>query len=60
MDWTWARTETGRYELTYLKYAEEANDSFSTIQEWTKEDIHAYTVDHRINQCRITQLPQMA
>jgi hypothetical protein len=37
----------GRYELSYLKYTEEANDTFTTIKEWTKSTITTKIVDHR-------------
>ena len=47
MDWTWQREANGRYKLTYLKYAEEANDSFSTIKEWRETTVTTYTVDHK-------------
>jgi len=47
MDWTWLREPNGRYKLSYLKYAEEANDTFSTIKEWTETTITTYTVDHK-------------
>lgn len=46
-DWRWSRQPSGRYELTYFKYAEEANDSFATVKEWTKEEIKTYTVSHK-------------
>jgi hypothetical protein len=46
-DWTWSRQSNGRYELVYFKYAEEANDSFATIKEWTKDSIKTITVSHK-------------
>ena len=47
IDWRWDREPSGRYTLCYLKYAEEANDTFSTIKEWTPEKIDTYTVNHK-------------
>jgi hypothetical protein len=38
-DWTWERQPSGAYELSYIKYLEEVNDTFSTVKEWTKESI---------------------
>jgi len=45
-DWTWTRLPNGRYNLTYLKYIEDANDSIATVKEWTTTEIHTYVVDH--------------
>jgi len=46
-DWAWQRQANGSFELTYLKYAEEANDTVSTIKEWRKDTITTYVVDHK-------------
>jgi hypothetical protein len=46
-DWQWYRDPSGKYRLVYLKYAEEANDTFSTIKEWTEDMITTYVVDHK-------------
>ena len=45
-DWTWRREASGAYTLTYFKYVEEANDSFSTIKEWTLEEIRTTQINH--------------
>lgn len=45
-DWRWNRQPNGRYNLTYLKYIEDANDSVSTIKEWFEDEIHTWVVDH--------------
>jgi hypothetical protein len=45
-DWTWNRQANGRYNLTYLKYIEDANDSVSTIKEWYADEIHTWVVNH--------------
>jgi hypothetical protein len=45
LDWTWSRSPSGHYELTYFKYVEEINDTLSTIKIWTKEQIETYVVD---------------
>lgn len=46
-DWTWNRLPNGRYNLTYLKYIEDANDSTSTIKEWFSDEIHTWVVNHK-------------
>ena len=45
-DWTWNRLPNGRYNLTYLKYIEDANDSISTVKEWFETEIHTWIIDH--------------
>jgi hypothetical protein len=45
-DWTWNRQPNGRYNLTYLKYIEDANDSISTVKEWSPTEIHTWIIDH--------------
>lgn len=45
-DWRWNRLPNGRYNLTYFKYIEEANDTVATIREWTTTEIHTWIVDH--------------
>lgn len=47
MDWRWNRQPSGRFELTYLKYTEEANDTIAVIKEWTKETITTKVVSHK-------------
>lgn len=46
-DWRWNRLPNGRYNLTYIKYIEDANDSVSTIKEWYADEIHTWVVDHK-------------
>ena len=46
-DWGWRRNANGRYDLTYLKYIEEGNDTVSTIREWTTTEIHTWVLDHK-------------
>jgi hypothetical protein len=46
MDWEWSRDAMGRFELQYLKYTEEVNDTFTTIKEWTKQTITTKIVNH--------------
>ena len=46
MDWEWSRDPLGRFELTYLKYTEEVNDTFTTVKEWTKQTITTKIVNH--------------
>jgi len=45
-DWEWRREASGAYTLVYFKYVEEANDTFSTIKEWTTEEIRTRQVNH--------------
>lgn len=47
LDWKWSRSPTGRYELVYMKYVEEVNDTLSTIKEWTADTITTMVVDHK-------------
>jgi hypothetical protein len=47
MDWRWNRLPSGRFELTYLKYTEEANDTIGIIKEWTKDTITTKVVSHK-------------
>jgi hypothetical protein len=47
MDWQWSRDALGRFELQYLKYTEEVNDTFTTIKEWTKTAIVTKVVNHK-------------
>jgi hypothetical protein len=47
MDWRWNRQPSGRFELTYMKYTEEANDTIAVIKEWTKETITTKVVSHK-------------
>jgi hypothetical protein len=45
-DWRWFREPSGAYTLEYLKYIEEVNDTFSTIKEWTLDEIITSQVNH--------------
>lgn len=44
-DWKWARRLNGSYELVYLKYVEDTNDSVTVIKEWTKTEVVTSTLD---------------
>jgi hypothetical protein len=44
-DWKWSRRPNGRYDMTYVKYIEDVNDSVTTIREWTPELIRTWEVD---------------
>jgi len=46
-DWRFRRLPNGRYDLEYLKYIEEGNDTVSTIREWFPDRIETWIVDHR-------------
>ena len=45
LDWQWKRAINGAYELVYLKYIEEINDSQRTVKIWTKETVRTVVVD---------------
>jgi hypothetical protein len=44
-DWKWSRRPNGRYDITYIKYIEDVNDSVTTIREWTPEIIRTWEMD---------------
>lgn len=46
-DWRWARQANGRYDLVYIKYIEDVNDSVTTIREWTPETIRTWEANDR-------------
>jgi hypothetical protein len=52
MDWLWTRDDMGRYELSYLKYTEEVNDTFTTVKEWSKTAIVTKIVNHQSREIR--------
>jgi len=45
-DWKWARRLNGSYELVYLKYVEDTNDTVTVIKEWTKETVTTSHLNH--------------
>lgn len=45
IDWRWKRTAMGSYQLEYIKYIEDVNDTITTIKKWTTTEIKTYTVD---------------
>ncbi len=45
-DWKWARRLNGSYELVYLKYVEDTNDSTTVIKEWTKTEVTTSNLNH--------------
>jgi hypothetical protein len=45
-DWKWARRLNGSYELVYLKYVEDTNDSVTVIKEWTKTEVTTSHLNH--------------
>jgi DNA-binding protein Fis len=46
-DWKWARRLNGSYELVYLKYVEDANDTITVVKEWTKTEVTTSTLSHK-------------
>jgi hypothetical protein len=45
-DWSWNRLPNGRYNLSYLKYIEDVNDTVGTVKEWFADEIHTWIVDN--------------
>lgn len=45
MDWTWERTPSGAYELSYFKYIEEVVDKVTVVKEWTKDTIKTWQMN---------------
>jgi hypothetical protein len=45
LDWRWARSPSGRYELEYFKYLEDVNGDVRTVKEWTKDTVKTSIVD---------------
>jgi len=45
-DWKWARRLNGSYELVYLKYVEDTNDTTTVIKEWTKTEVTTSHLSH--------------
>lgn len=46
-DWNWTRRANGRYDMDYIKYIEDVNDSVTTIREWTPEWIRTWELDDK-------------
>jgi hypothetical protein len=45
-DWKWTRNLNGSYELAYLKYVEDTNDTITVIKEWTRDSVTTTTLDN--------------
>jgi hypothetical protein len=45
LDWQWARSPSGRYQLEYLKYVEDINGDVRIIKEWNNQTITTSTVN---------------
>ena len=45
LDWRWERSDSGYYDLRYLKYIEDINGSIQTVRVWTPETICTYEVN---------------
>jgi hypothetical protein len=58
LDWSWQRAPNGSYQLVYIKYIEEINDSQRTVKKWTLDTIQTTTVDidKRLIQSDITEV----
>jgi hypothetical protein len=47
LDWSWMRSASGHYQLSYFRYVEEISDNITVIKEWTRDTIMTYVVDNR-------------
>lgn len=45
LDWEYARSPIGKYELVYFKYLEDVNGQIQTVKEWTPDIIITRIVD---------------
>jgi hypothetical protein len=54
MDWNWVRRPNGRYELDYIKYVEDINDSAITVRAWYPDHIETYVTNERTKDANIT------
>ena len=44
-DWRWERAPNGYFDLSYIKYVEEVNDTMNVVKEWTKQTITTTIID---------------
>jgi hypothetical protein len=49
LDWSWQRSPSGRYELDYFKYLEEANGDIRVVKEWRLDTITTSIIDVKEN-----------
>lgn len=54
-DWRWQRLPNGRYDLDYIKYIEDVNDTVTTIREWTPEWIRTWESDDARREAVMTE-----
>ena len=45
LDWSYSRSNTGKYTLDYFKYVEEINGSNKTIKEWTTDTVRTVVMN---------------
>ena len=45
LDWTWTRQPSGKYELNYIKYLEEATGDVRVVKEWRKDTVRTVVVN---------------
>ena len=53
LDWRWARTLAGHYELVHFKYVEEVVDKLTIVKEWTKDAIMTWAIDDESKQSEL-------
>lgn len=53
LDWTWSRTVSGAYELTYFKYIEEIVDKVTVVKKWTKDTIETWEMSDEKKEARM-------
>ena len=55
LDWSYSRSNTGKYSLDYFKYVEEINGSNKTIKEWTPETVRTVVMNEENVKLQITE-----
>lgn len=60
VDWTWSRSSTGAYELSYFKYIEEIVDKLTVVKEWTLTSIKTWHLDDQAKEAYLNEeVPNM-
>lgn len=57
LNWEWSRSASGYYYLSYLKYIEDSEyENFTTIKEWTEDEIKTHIIDEEGKEVRETMV----
>jgi hypothetical protein len=54
LDWTWSRTPSGNYELSYFKYIEEIVDKITVVKKWTKDTIETWIMEDEKREAQLS------